>query len=131
MISQDLDVKIIDLSSFFSFEEIKELGNKTYQESCTESSSKPTIAKKMAKMHQFCKRYPKLMDESNRKISSFIVYNFNDITDICIKIMNQVDWPREERMRIRSDLKRISWNCEADFEEGKRIDLQPRPMPCV
>lgn len=125
MLNQDQEVKIIDLSSFFSFEEIKEHCK-------SEGSSKETYTshKAFKKIEQFAKRHPALKalkgysSQSRTPISQYAVSNFDDVTEICIRIMLRAKLTREERMHIRRELKLIAWNCEADLEEGKVIHFE-------
>lgn len=126
MLNQDQEVKIIDLSSFFSFEEIKE-HCKSREESSNETYTKIAAFKKI---EQFAKRHPALKalkgysSKSHTPISKYAVSNFDDVTEICIRIMLRAKLTREERMHIRRELKLIAWNCEADLEDGKVIHFE-------
>jgi len=130
MVSQNHEVKIIDLSSFFSFQEIRD-HCATSEKSSSSTYQNPAAHKKAAKIEQFCKRHPALKalknaytDKTATPISHFVVRNFDDITEICIRVMLRAKLTREERLNIRADLKKISWNCDADLEEGKTIHFE-------
>lgn len=125
MLNKDQEVKIIDLSSFFSFEEIKE-----HCKSSEDSNETYTKLVAFKKIEQFAKRHPALKalngysSKSRTPISQYAVSNFDDVTEICIRIMLRAKMSREERMHIRRELKLIAWNCEADLEEGKVIHFE-------
>lgn len=115
MINQDKEVKIIDLSSFFSFQEIRDHAS----ESATSTSYE--------KIKQFAARHPLCMGYSSKSktlISHYVVSNFDDVTDLCIRILLRGKLTRDERMNVRADLKKIAWNCEADLEAGILIDFE-------
>lgn len=123
MLSQNHEVKIIDLSSFFSFQEIRE--------HCSEGSSTETYQKttseRFKKIAQFAKRHPALNvygSKSKSEISHYAAGNFDDVVDISIRILLRAKITREQRLNIRADLKKIAWNCEADLEEGIVIDFE-------
>lgn len=116
MLNDNQQAKIIDLSSFFSFQEITDHDQDNNQQS---SYWKPEAFKKI---NQFIKKHHMGYGVSPvTAVTRYIVSYFDDVTDICIRIVLCAKLTREERLNIKAELKTISWNCESDLEEGKTI----------
>lgn len=87
MIDENNELKIIDLASFVSFEEIEVL---TYVNDLT----------------------------------PHLIKNVDDIVAICLKIISKAKLPRATTIFFKSVIKKISWHCEANYNEGQPIILE-------
>lgn len=110
MLNKSRDVKIIDLSSFFSFQEIRD----HYQSS---EKSNP-------KIKQFAIRHQVYSSKIKTPISQYIVDNFDDVAELCIRILMRAQLTREERLHIKAELKTIAWTCDLDHQEGAAIQFE-------
>lgn len=139
MFNQNYDLMVIDLASFFTFDEIYTY----FQTNITESSVRGIQNKQLvknAKIEQFFSENPKLLarvqllyngnagitSEVDRRIRDAIILYlltdyFNRITDTCVELVLKSDIERNERIMLRTKLKSIAWTYEEDVDEG--IDL--------
>lgn len=119
MIDEWGSVKVIDVSGFFSFDEIEWLSKK-----------KSPLNRLPSKVAQFLLKHPQLQlifampALPKNFLGRWLVSNFDDITDMCIRFMMLADFTREQRLRFRSDLKLLVWNLEADLEETGKIEFE-------
>jgi serine/threonine protein kinase len=89
MLTNAFNIMVIDLGSLFSFEEL----------SPPIENSNSTPANQLQAM-------------ANLELLSFQL-----ITDMCFKIINKSDLPREEKIELRAAVSKLVWNYEADTEE--------------
>ncbi|MBA2728998.1 MAG: protein kinase [Parachlamydiaceae bacterium] len=171
MLTNEGEVKVIDLASFFTFSEILEaFGNlepvpeKQYytdkNSNMTHISAKAGIATKqlqpqnafrMAKLQKIFKGNPELMTQMQKAKAAvqrqtalnrfgalsassksesiyidpveiykvhFLKYYFHLVTEICARFISKSELSREERLKLRAEVKKVAWHYEEDLEDG-------------
>lgn len=139
MLNKNYELMVIDLASFFTFDEIYTY----FQTKITESSARDVHNAQMfknAKIEQFFSENPQLFqkmeflhkknagiasEDEGRIKDAIILYlltdYFNRITDTCVALVLKSDIERNERIALRTKLKNVAWAYEEDVDEG--IDL--------
>lgn len=46
------------------------------------------------------------------------------MTEICIKLISLSDLPRDEKINLRAEIKKVAWNYQEDVDEGKKIAFE-------
>lgn len=140
MVSDTSDIKIIDLASFLSSEELKNFFF-FYEESLTTEESAQLLtpeeantpmARKLAHIKRFAKekeQVEKRMEAQGKRVARglaeddfaekfFLTWYFDIVTDACLKILWKADLEREQVIHLSAEIKKLSWNCSCDLEEG-------------
>lgn len=164
MLDHDTSIKIIDLASFFTLDELmgsvmnKELSNANSKEEKNSLSRETNLLfekneilslepAKMGKLEKFFNEHPDLLKQMqanlvkkkgllSKKDSTetqaidilsiddvpieFPVqsYYLEQITDICLALISHSDAPRQEKIEMRANIKKVVWNYEEDVKEG-------------
>jgi hypothetical protein len=175
MLDDQSNIKVIDLASFFTLDEILSFHadptheNDTEEESTTSnytayanvSSYHKTLLKspseivseapRIAKLKHIMARNPKLLkavkkiqeeknaltkqprllksvslmtnstDSAQIDISPIQLHFFDRLTDVCVALILKSDMPREEKIHLRSEIKKICWN----YEEDVSAEMKP------
>lgn len=134
MLNQSFDIMIIDLASFFTFDEIHEFFStkvvkkgphieeeKSVREMKIEQffSNNPALFEKMQRVYQDndladIKAKGKVHDHL---LLSYLTYYLDQMTEVCIQIILKSDLDRKSRMSLRAEIKRLAWNYEEDVDE--------------
>lgn len=135
MLNQDFEIMVIDLASFFNFDEIHDFFSTKVIKKAPEKTQEKMI--KEMKIEQFFSKNPLLFEklhkiyqehdlediEMKRKVHdhlllSYLTYYFDRITEVCVQIVLRSDLGRDERMNLRTKIKRAAWNYDEDADEG-------------
>lgn len=120
MLNQVKDLIVIDIASFFSFEEIAdwEQSPVTYAH---------TNMAKVNKLQAFIQKHGDCFLAENQIkgtfTSGYIAAVFQDMIDICNELVARSELSKSQRLALKGRLTLLGWECQEDFEEGKRIDL--------
>ncbi len=131
MVSDYIETKVVDISSFFSFEEIMDLfakqkglkkkGIHDDGNSIREEKFKKFMAQNK---HLFNgKKVPKNIS-MDWVLKQFVKSNFEGIIEMTVTLISKTDLSREEKIELYSKIKRISYNCLEDSLDGIE-----QPMP--
>lgn len=52
-------------------------------------------------------------------LTPHLIQNVDDIAELCIKIISKGNLPRKRSIFFKAEIKKLIWNYEADYEEGK------------
>lgn len=166
MLSDEGELMIIDLASFFTFDELfsyvattenleePQQKEQTVKISATHArlADKPEAAPilQAEKIRQFFLRKPELFAQlkrarqpntmvhkfaapipgsdgsaesnaNNPNYAGLLCYYFDNITEICIKILKKSNLNREDKINLQAEIKKLSWNYLEDFDEGKEV----------
>lgn len=134
MLDRNYELMVIDLASFFTFEEINDFFVAKSSKSSTEVQERQLF--KEAKLEQFFAENPRLFakmqqvyqgnvarssgksEMRNHILLIYLVEYFNRITDSCVDLILKSDLDRGERIALRTKLKNYAWNYEEDADEG-------------
>jgi serine/threonine protein kinase len=153
MLSHSLDTMVIDLASFYSFDEILNFA----QEKQQEEEEQPKVIKnqvdaqfapvKKAKLKQFFLQNPGLLEKvvkahnknkkeqpaknkKPQKIDSdqiqmmpLLSNYFNNITEICVRFITKSNLSREKKLKLRTAIKILAWNYLEDVEENLVVPI--------
>lgn len=145
MVSNTSEIKIIDLASFLSGEELKTLfffyeESKTLEENADllslEEANTP-MARKLAHIKRFAEEKKKVeqrMEAQGKRVARglteddfgarfFLSWYFDRVTEACLKILWKADLEREQIINLSAEIKKLSWNCGCDLEEGIDFSL--------
>ncbi|MCB1114698.1 MAG: protein kinase [Chlamydiia bacterium] len=142
MLNDQHDLMLIDLASFFTFEEIESFFIKPSTPLDSTVSKAPSISlpAREAKIKAFFDKHPKLKnrmrhlakspkDASSKKTSSKLLnirfsICFDQMTDICISLLSKTTLPREEKLNKLAEIKKVSWEYREDLDEEIVIDFR-------
>jgi hypothetical protein len=110
MITDNFDMKIIDLSSFFSLDELNML----------KAKGKKGHSLREEKLHRFMARHKGLTEQIDRY---FFYINFNDYVRLVIKILNRAEIDRETKINLFAEIKKVEWNYDEDFDESIELPV--------
>lgn len=134
MLNKSFEIMIIDLASFFTFDEIHEFFStrvvkkgpyakeeKQIKELKIEQffSKNTQLFEKLKKIYQDHELSDVIMKRKARDylLLSYLTYYFDKITDACVQIFLKSDLNRNSRVNLRTKIKRFAWNYEEDAEE--------------
>lgn len=49
---------------------------------------------------------------------------FNQVTDMCSRIIVRADLSRDEKFELRAEIKKVAWHMEEDFDEGQLMPIE-------
>ncbi|MEM1283512.1 MAG: protein kinase [Chlamydiota bacterium] len=136
MLDDKSDAVIIDLASFFSWNELVKYANKD-----SNSSKKKAIAVhadliREKKLDAFFKQHPKILNalkkdtsllskskpENDQRIEDtkllYHPYYFDKITEAVVSIIGKSTLEKEEKLAIRAEVKKLAWSFKEDSEDG-------------
>jgi hypothetical protein len=113
MITEDANIKLIDVSSFFSFEEIRHMYSKG-------------LKVKNERLRKFIQRHQAQFDQIKLRkdltddwmINYFLSWVFNEMIDMQITLLNKSTMDRAEKIKLFAALKEVSWNYSEDLQDG-------------
>ena len=132
MVDQSNNIKIIDLASFFSVDEMTTFAK---QQSPNQSEQEKGYPIKDNKMHKFFGKNPQLLTKMQEKKPSkqqdfdqvqfgyMLSYYFNTLTDFCASILSKSDMTREEKFELRAQIKKVAWAYTEDIEDGLNVSI--------
>lgn len=117
MVTNTFDTKIVDLSSFFSVEELLNLSSNS-----TSSYSSALNPMRIEKFNRFIAKHQDSFKKvkslsKSRTLRYFFYLNFDDYVRLIIKIINKSDMERTEKIDLQAEIKKIDWNFEEDYYE--------------
>ena len=146
MLDKTSDLMIIDLASFFSWEELSLLFKKDRQQRSLDTDTMNAridlqfALNRAKKLKQFLRENPQLLDKLHRakqkkarsvisgdetqdrdfeQFKAFIFsMNFERITEVCIDIIGKSDLSKEEKIEMRVKIKKLAWNFSEDVQDG-------------
>lgn len=135
MLTQNYELMVIDLASFFTFDEIHSYFMSKIVEHKGDVQNKQLF--KEAKLEQFFSKNPNLFarmqnlcqgntipaptantELQNAMLIFLLTDYFNRITDTCVELVLKSDLERDERISLRTKLKNFAWAYEEDADEG-------------
>lgn len=152
MLAHSSDAMVIDLASFYSFEEILNFATKEKDEEKPKAAKNQAVHAQVAhvqgkKLKQFFLQNPKLLkkiqktNKKNKKdkvaknaklkkvefdqkqMMPILSHYFNDITEVCVHLITKSDLSREEKLRLRTTIKMLAWNYFEDVDEDLVIPI--------
>ncbi len=131
MLTSEADTMIVDLASFFSYDELFVFFNGANEKKAM--VQKKPLGKREKKLKQFLSDNPKLaqklqninqmvpksveIDHENEFMLTFLVYYFERITEVCNEIIAKSNLSRDEKTEIRIDVKKIAWEYSEDIRD--------------
>jgi len=138
-------IKVIDLASFYTFDELYQFAanpdsQQEVQTSYEDSPHKLDGKEKRPMLKQFFSAHPKLLKEMQKPFAAkkippqndakqdpamtpMLSYYFDRITEVCIDLLIRSNFPREQKIALRTTIKTLAWNYTEDAEEGKRSSI--------
>lgn len=123
MLDDENHIKVIDLASFFTTQEIMQV----MRNILLGTKAKDSISQeKEQKIRNFLERHPTIERQvevspqiSSNRFAKEIVgpSSFADMTRLCRFIVSNSDIPREQKMEIFNQIERISWEYYEDFRD--------------
>lgn len=134
MLNQNHEIMIIDLASFFTFDEVHQFfrthvvkkgpgENEKYVQPKKLDyffSKNPELFEKMKTVfHEYDDSESVLMKRkaNDRLMLSYLTYYLDNITNTCAQLLVKSDMSRSDRMELRTNFKRLSWNYEEDVAD--------------
>lgn len=62
-------------------------------------------------------------EPNQQQMMPLFSYYFDSITEICIQLILKSDLSREEKLRLRSDIKMLAWNYSEDIEDDLIVPI--------
>lgn len=134
MMNEDHEIMIIDIASFFTFDEIHEYFSTKVVKKGPRGEDN-TLVKNM-KLEQFFSRNPELFEKLQKTfdghdlgdivmkrksrdhlVLSYMTYYFDKMTEACVQIVYKSNLDRKSRIDLRAKMKLFAWNYEEDVEE--------------
>lgn len=134
MLTQNYELMIIDVASFFTFDEIHEFFSTRVVKKGVYMDEEKHI--KELKLEQFFCKNPELFEKMqkiyeehevsevtmkhkgrDRLLLSYLTYYFDKITDTCVQILLRSDLKRNDKIKLRSKIKLSAWSYEEDVDE--------------
>jgi len=89
----------------------------------------PEVVKQMQEREKI-QNHPALKGSTNWSDQTYTLdmtpihsYYFKDITGICNNLINKSTLPRNDRINMRVEVKKLAWNYQEDVEEGQSITV--------
>ena len=143
MLTSTDKVMLIDLASFFTFEELFDFAKR--------DDLKPPKTAREAKLQQFLLKHPQLKadlsyfkqhlktagmpprhllspsiaesqvgkEQEQLTLASFSAWYFDILTNVCMNFIAKSNLDREEKIELYTQLKKLAWNYLEDIEEEK------------
>lgn len=146
MIRDDHIVKVVDLASFVSWQEMKDLMAEYNQETQSEAgqvavtlAEKGSVAKGLqppinAKLAKFMAgvaglkavvKSSGMMQAKGGSEEAFInAYYLEFITERCLDIIKSCQAERQQKMELYAAIKKVAWGCREDLAEGLNFPLE-------
>ncbi len=137
MIDENADIMVIDLASFFSYDEVLQ-GLESYG-----TYKNSPLSPRMDKIHKFFAGNPLLLKklQSTLKVkgtesqalakAELDAYYFDNVTDMTRTILHKAKLSREEKVEFSSKIKTLSWIFTYDVEEGQYPMLEEQFIELV
>ncbi len=144
MVDNQSGIKVIDLASFFTFEEIKGFFNKSeIKKSSTtqlKSTTLPVVREKQ--LNHFFSKNPELFsriksritDDKKRSLTgsdldaevrkAFEPYYFREITEMCNSIVSKSDFNKQEKLATFAKIKTVSWDFQESLKDGEEVSFK-------
>lgn len=137
MLDDSGQIKVVDLASFFSWEEIFAMVNNKEQEKAARSLEPVIDPIRRKKFEQFVANNPELfarIQQCQQKSGGLVAKGIdfeqikmyyslifiNRLSDLCIKIIMKSDYKREKKLKLYGRIKNVIWSFEEDIEENKK-----------
>ena len=134
MLNKSYELMMIDLASFFTFDEIHEyFSTRVVKKGFSNTEGKQI---KDLKIEQFFSKNAELFEKMqeiyenealsevkmkrkarDRLLLSYLTYYFDKITDACVQIILRSDLDRNSKINFRTKIKRSAWSYEEDVDE--------------
>lgn len=142
MLDDSGQIKVVDLASFFSWEEIFAMINNLFQGKASRGLD-PAIMDpiRQKKFDQFIANHSEFfariaqrqhqsaglvakgieLEEIKKEISQLLL---SGLSDFCIKILMKSNCEREKKLKLYAEIKNVVWNFEEDIEENKNCPME-------
>lgn len=141
MLDDSGQIKVVDLASFFSFEEIFAMMNNQPREKAArglEPVIDPIRRKKFeqfaAKNSELFARIQQRQQDSDGLVAKGVDFEqikmafsrmfLDALSDFCIKIIMKSNYKREKKLKLYAQVKNVTWNLEEDLEENKNRPVE-------
>lgn len=134
MLNKNHEIMIIDVASFFTFDEIREYFSTKVIKKGPDTGQ--LMLMKDVKIEQFFSKNRELFEEMqkiyedqelsevrmkhkvrDRLLLSYFTYYYDKITDACVQLLLRSKLGRKDKIDLRTKIKRSSWSYEEDVDE--------------
>ena len=119
MVTEELQTKMIDVSSFFTFEELKKLFHQTSKNLNPSPREKKILDYMKKRPHIFANRKVSRDLTTDNYIKYFEIAKFDDVTKAITMIISKANLDKETKIELYSRIKKISWSYFEDFYDDK------------
>jgi hypothetical protein len=125
MFTDTFDTKIVDISSFFTFDE---LGQLFLKQKGKNMGVNPVREEKFRKfMDKHAPIFAKIKMSKNiakeEIVKYYLMANFDAIVEMTILMLGKSDLDREIKIELFAAIKKVSWNFTEDFEDGINLPM--------
>jgi serine/threonine protein kinase len=136
MLDEAADAMIIDLASFFSWEELSDHANKKNSSATKKGLKAPQNTLRKKKLDKFFANNPKLLqvlqethslktkglpaekEQIEKAKLLYHPYYFDRMTEAVVHIIAKSDFDKEKKLTMRAEVKKLSWSYKEDSEDG-------------
>lgn len=142
MLTDSLDTMVVDLASFYSFDEVLALAKNLNQKG---NAIEKAIHKNNfheEKLHKFFQQNPDILSKIQEEMNNTVIakgpslendqykimmpmlsYNLERISELCIHLINRSDLDRETKINLFVSIKKLAWNYAEDTDEDLVIPV--------
>jgi hypothetical protein len=125
MLTESFETKIVDVSSFFSFDELQYLMHKQTEKKIGQKSLREE------KFNRFVSKNKDFLDSiklskgtlPDQITKFFLVANFTNIVDMTFDILDKSDMDRELKLELFAAISKVNWSYREDFQTGIELPV--------